>query len=146
MNIEANRLTKDFLWHQIHAGETHNLYKSISGAIQPTTTEYHNITYTITSHLSKTIEKIISKHRSLKYWSQHNRDISNALTDKTVFQNTAKNITKWQRWRLSKWSCGMCGFIKWLERWKYHNNSNLPRCLTDNETVEQVIQCPHQHA
>ena len=70
MNIEANRLTKDFLWHQINAGETHHLYKSISGAIQPTTTEYHNITYTITSNLSKNkIKKRISKHQRLEYWS-----------------------------------------------------------------------------
>ena len=56
MNIEADRPDKDCLWSQIHAGSTHQPHKSISGAIQPTTMEYHNITYNLTSCLSKTIK------------------------------------------------------------------------------------------
>ena len=39
MNIEADRIDKDFLWRQIHAEATYNPYKAISGAIQPTTME-----------------------------------------------------------------------------------------------------------
>ena len=70
MNIEVDRIAKYFLWRQIHAGATNNPHKSISGAIQPTTMEYHNITYTITSNLSKNkIKKRISKHQRLEYWS-----------------------------------------------------------------------------
>ena len=67
MNIEADRLSTDCLWRKIQDGAAHQLHKSISGAIQPTTMEYHNITYTITSNLAKTIKNIISKHWSLKY-------------------------------------------------------------------------------
>ena len=55
MNIEADSPAKDCLWRKIHAGATHHLHKAIYGAIQPITIEYHNITYTITSHLTKTI-------------------------------------------------------------------------------------------
>ena len=57
MNIEAYRLAKYCMWHQIHAGETHHPHKSIPEAIQYITIEYHNITYTITSHFSKTIKR-----------------------------------------------------------------------------------------
>ena len=52
-NIEADRITKDFLWRQIHAGAKNNPHKDISRAIQPTTMEYHNITYTIKSQVKK---------------------------------------------------------------------------------------------
>ena len=41
MNIEADRLSKDCLWRQIHVGATHNTNKSISVSIQPTNIEYH---------------------------------------------------------------------------------------------------------
>ena len=61
MNIEADRLAKDCLWHKIFAGETHHPHKSIPGAIQPTTMEYHNIAYTITSKFPKKNKNIISK-------------------------------------------------------------------------------------
>ena len=81
MNIEADRLTKYYLRRQIRAGATNHPHEAISGDIQPTTMEYHNVPYTITSHLAKTIKKIIFKHRSLNYWSSHNRDIYNELTD-----------------------------------------------------------------
>ena len=37
INIEADRHAEDFLWHQVHEGETHHLHKYISGAIQTTT-------------------------------------------------------------------------------------------------------------
>ena len=57
MNIEADRLAKYCLWYKIHAGATHHPHKAISGAIQTTTMEYHNITYTITSYLAKTIKR-----------------------------------------------------------------------------------------
>ena len=56
MNIEVDRLAKDYLWHQIHAGATHQPHEAIPGAIQPTTMEYHNVPCTITSHLFKTIK------------------------------------------------------------------------------------------
>ena len=81
MNIEAYIPDKDYLWSKIHAESTHHTHKSISGAIWPTNKEYHNITYTITSHLAKIIKIKTSKHRSLKYWWSHNRDIYNVLTD-----------------------------------------------------------------
>ena len=44
MNIEAVRLAKYFMWHQIHAGATSHPHKAISRAIQTTTMEYQNIT------------------------------------------------------------------------------------------------------
>ena len=92
MNIESDRLDKYCMWCQIHAGATYHTHKAIYGYIQPTTMEYHNSTYTITSHLAKTIKNITPNHRSLKYWSSHNRDISNVLIDMSVFQHAAKNI------------------------------------------------------
>ena len=52
-NIDADILTKYCLWRQIYAGGEYQPHKAISVAIQPTTTEYHNTTYTITSHISK---------------------------------------------------------------------------------------------
>ena len=94
MSIEADILAIDYMWCQIHAGAKQQSHKSICGTIQPTNIEYHNITYTITSHLAKNI----SKHRSLKYWSSHNRDISNVITDMSVFQHVAKNLPIWKRW------------------------------------------------
>ena len=97
INIWEDRLAKYWLWSQIHAGATHQPHKDISGAIQPTTMEYHNIIYYNTSHLDKTIKKTTSKHRRLKYWSSHNRDISDVLTVMSVFQRAANNLTIWQQ-------------------------------------------------
>ena len=37
INIEADRLSKYFLWGQIHAGATHQAHTAICGAIQPKT-------------------------------------------------------------------------------------------------------------
>ena len=65
MNIEVYRLAKYCMGRKIHARATHHPHKSISGAFQPTTMEYHNITYTITTYLAKNNKKIISKHWSL---------------------------------------------------------------------------------
>ena len=108
--------------------------------------EYHNSTYTITSHLAKTIKNITPNHRSLKYWSSHNRDISNVLIDMSVFQHAAKNIPIWKQWWMSEWSCCMCGVGKWKERWNGWNHSKCPSWLTDNVTVEHIIHWPHQDA
>ena len=88
MNVEADRRAKDYMWCQIYAGATNQPHESISGDIWPTTMEYHNVPYTITSHFSKKLKKIISKHLILKYWSSHNIEISNELTDMSVFQHT----------------------------------------------------------
>ena len=66
MNIEGDRIAKDWLWHQIHYRETHQTHEAVYGTIEPKTMEYHNGPYTITSHFSKTIKIIISKHQSLK--------------------------------------------------------------------------------
>ena len=118
INIEAYWLAKDYLWRQIHAGATHQTHKAISRAIQPTTMKYQNSTYTITSYLAKTIKNITSKYRSLKYWSSHNRDISNVLTDMPVFQHAATDISIWKQWWMSKHSWFMCGVGKWIEHWK----------------------------
>ena len=52
MNIEIDIIAKDYLWHQIHAGETHKPHGAISVAIQPTTMKYHNVPYTITLNFS----------------------------------------------------------------------------------------------
>ena len=46
MNIEADRLTKYYLRRQIRAGATNHPHEAISGDIQPTTMEYHNVPYT----------------------------------------------------------------------------------------------------
>ena len=40
----------------------------------------------------------------------------------------------------------MCGVGKWLQRWKEQTHSKCPRCLTDNETAEHVVSCPHADA
>ena len=102
MNIEADRLAKYFPGRKIHAGAKNHPHKAIYGAIQPITMEYHNITYTITSNLAKTIKNMISNYRRLNYWSSHNRDISNVLKDMFIFKHTAKNLPVWQRRWLSK--------------------------------------------
>ena len=123
MNKDVDILSKGHLWPQIHAEATHQPHKAIYRDIKTTTMEYHNIKYTITSHLAKTIKNIIYKYRSLKYWSSHNRDIYNVITDISVFQNAAKNLPILKIWWLSKWSCGMCRVGKWLECCKDHNHS-----------------------
>ena len=145
INIEADRISKYYMRCQIYAGETHQPHEAISGYIWPTTMEYHNVPFTITSHLAKTIKKIISKHRILKYWSSHNRDISNELIEVSVFQHAAKNLPIWQQRWLLKWSYSMCGVGKWLKCWKYQNHSKCRRCLIDNKTVDHIIHCPHQY-
>ena len=45
---------------------------------------------------------------------------------------------------MSKWSCGILGVGKFLERWKEQNHSKCPRCLTDDETVDHIIHCWYQ--
>ena len=52
INIETDIIAKDYLWHQIHAGATHQPHGAISVAIQPTTMKYHNVPYTITLKFS----------------------------------------------------------------------------------------------
>ena len=52
MNIEVDRLAKDCLWRQIHAGKKicpTNPYMELSN----TNMKYQNITYAITSNLAK---------------------------------------------------------------------------------------------
>ena len=66
--------------------------------------------------------------------------------DMKVFKHAARNTPLHLRLWLSKWSCGICGVGKWLERWNDQNRSKCPRCLTDNETVEHVVHCQHTDA
>ena len=100
MNIEVYRLAKYCMGRKIHARATHHPHKSISRYIQPRTMDYHNTTYTITSHLVKIFKNMISKHRILKYWSLHNRDIYNVLTNMSIFQYVANNLPILQLWWL----------------------------------------------
>ena len=63
-----------------------------------------------------------------------------------TFIHAANNVPAWQRRWLTKFSYGMCGVGKWLYRWKDQPHTKCPRCLTDNETVEHVVRCPHADA
>ena len=83
----------------------------------------------------------------MNYWKTHGKAfLDQEGFDKELFLHAGRNAPIHQQIWLPKWSCGICGVGKWLERWKDQNHSKCPRCFTDNETVNHVIQCRHPDA
>ena len=108
---------------------------------------YNDKNVTIASKLRKRLKNHIATERILKYWSEHRKEfVLNDNFDQESFLHAGRNITQQHQLWLPKWSCGICGVGKWLERWKEQTHSKCPRCLQDNETVEHVVHCQHEDA
>ena len=66
--------------------------------------------------------------------------------DTEAFYHAGRNIPMNLQLWLPKWSCGICGVGKWLERWKDQIHSKCPGYLQNNETVEHVVHCQYEDA
>ena len=146
LNMVADAYAKAALWsHVATDGQQVNM-SQLQNALPSVTTTYNGKRTTIVSNLRKRLGHHLAHERILQYWHDHGKPVQEETFDTAVFTHAAKNVPlRHQRW-ISKWSCGICGVGKWLERWKDQNHSKCPRCLTDNETVEHVVHCRHDDA
>ena len=142
----ADAYAKVALWRHIeNEGETVELPQLYS-ALPPIKISYLGQNTTIVSNLRKQMTNHIARERILDYWYSQDRPVRHEHFDKDVFLHAGRNAPiNRQRW-LTKWSSGICGVGKWLERRKDQTHSKCPRCLTDNEDVEHVILCRHEDA
>ena len=146
LNMVADAKAKVALWEHITEGNQPTQYTSISNALPALYTKFGQDNTMIVSNLKKRLRHHISTHTILQYWEENNKQVYHENSDMAAFHHAAKNIPlHLQRW-ITKWSCGICGVGKWLERWKEQPHSKCPRCLTNNETVDHVIHCQHQEA
>ena len=146
LNMVADAYAKNALWQHIASNGTVIHMDQLHNAIPSITINYNKHKITIASNLKKRLKNYIAKERILQYWHDHDKPVRHESFDMEVFTHAARNVPLHQQRWLSKWSCGICGVGKWLERWKDQNHSKCPRCLTDNETVEHVIHCQHEDA
>ena len=146
LNMVADAYAKVALWRHIeNDGEVVDL-PQLHSALPPIKISYLEQDTTIVSNLRKRMTDHIARERLLDYWHTQGRPVRHEDFDKEVFIHAGRNVSiHRQRW-LSKWSCGMCGVGKWLERWGDQSHSKCPRCLTDNEDVEHVLLCQHEDA
>ena len=146
LNMVADIYAKISLWRYIEQeGKTFQM-KQLNNAIPAIKVAYGGKDIYIASNLRKRLKLHLSQQRILQYWHDHNKQTMHDEFDVKVFKHAARNTPLHLRLWLSKWSCGICGVGKWLERWKDQNHSKCPRCLTDNETVEHVVHCQHTDA
>ena len=146
LNMVADMYAKVALWRQIEGGGESITLPQLHSALPSIKIESHGIVTNIVSNLKKRLKLHIARERIHEYWHEQGRPVRHEGFDEEVFTHAARNVpVHRQRW-LSKWSCGICGVGKWLERWKDQSHSKCPRCLTDNEDVEHVILCQHEDA
>ena len=146
LNMVADSYAKIALWRNIESNGREQQMEQLHHAIQPITIEYKEYKTTIVSNLRKRLSHHISQQRILHYWKEQGKQVDNDNFDKLAFTHAARNIPIYLQTWITKWSSGICGVGKWLERWKDQPHSKCPRCLTDNETVEHVIHCQHEDA
>ena len=142
----ADSYAKIALWRHIDSNAGTIQMEQLRFAIQPITINYNGTTTTIVSNLRKRLKHHIAQQRSLQYWDEQGKQVAHEDFDKVAFTHAARNIPLHLQTWITKWSCGICGVGKWLERWKDQNHSKCPRCLTDNETVDHVVRCQHEDA
>jgi len=148
LNILADAYAKMALWKLINNYDGHVLnIDQIKNAIPAIRVDYSGKETYIVSNLRKRLKNHIAQERILNYWKTHGKAfLDQEGFDKELFLHAGRNAPIHQQIWLPKWSCGICGVGKWLERWKDQNHSKCPRCFTDNETVNHVIQCRHPDA
>ena len=147
LNIDADRFAKNRLQQAILNHDQPIHPTAINQSIPVIHfNHYNNNRYANTyiySHVAKTLKHLIAQASSIKYWVSQRKDINHRFVHKESFLHAARNVPLWQRRWLSKWSSGICGVGKWLQRWKDQPHSKCLRCQTNNETVSHVIHCPH---
>ena len=146
LNMVADAYAKVALWRKIENDLLTPNMTQISKAIAPLYISYSGTKTMIASNLKKRLSHHIAQQQTIQYWKQHNKPIQDNQFDMEVFTHAARNVPLYQQRWLTKWTCGICGVGKWLERWKEQSHSKCPRCLTDNETVDHVILCQHDSA
>lgn len=146
LNMEVDLHAKAKLWDHIGHGNERILLTPISKSLAPISISHGGVTRIIPSHLKKQLRKFIARQTMLEYWQIHEKQVRNEDVDMEVFHHAARNLSPYRRRWLTKWSTGICGVGKWLQRWKEQPHSNCPLCLTTNETVEHVLHCPHESA
>ena len=83
----------------------------------------------------------------MKYWKGNDKDhVVHENFDREAFMHAGRNIPNHYQIWIPKWSCGIYGVGKWLERGKEQTHSKCPRCLTANEKADYVIHCQHKDA
>jgi hypothetical protein len=95
---------------------------------------------TLTLHLQTSIIR--------KYWIKKRKfsQLSETFIDWEASKKSRLGIDRSRQKWLSKWMTGFCGVGIMLQRYKHQRHSKCPRCLSDNETVHHVLQCPNLEA
>ena len=101
----------------------------------------------ICSNLLHTLQEILQQDDARQYWvRKKNLEGIKHLVDwemrKKSLQNIPLHLSQWY----SKFSSGFCGTGRMLQRNKYQDHSNCPRCNKPNEGTTHVIQCQHELA
>ena len=144
-NTVADREAKDKLTEISNQPEWHNFrpplppYTRVSVSHQ----DEQGSQVHIGSHLSTTCLNGITSSKIRSYWQRQlfYTEQSKTSVDWAVAQRSSSLITlSRQRW-LSKWTTGICGVGKWLQRWKWQEHSDCPRCGQQNEDVQHVLLC-----
>ena len=118
LNMVADSYAKIALWRHIEINGGTQHMNQLQYALQPITINYKGNKTTIVSNLRKRLTNHIAQQRILHYWSEQGKQVAHEEFDKTAFMHAAKNIPiQLQIW-ITKWSSGICGVGKWLERWK----------------------------
>ena len=98
----------------------------------------------ITSQAAPTIRHAVFAPAMRQYLDS--RDLLSAeafdLVDWQAIRRASENSPPLFRLWASKNACGQCGVGKWMERWKYWDDSRCPLCLHPEETARHVPICP----
>jgi hypothetical protein len=107
-----------------------------------------NSSIKISSCLTKTLTTKIQTQAIRQYWKKKSKfsDHNESQIDWITSQKSRKGLPTYrQRW-LSKWMTGFCGTGKMLKIYRFQKHSKCPRCQTDNENTNHVLQCNHSEA
>ena len=97
----------------------------------------------VVSKLSKTCTDSILSINIRKYWQQKRffTEHSKSSIDWLVARRSSSCLPLYKQVWLSKWTTGICGVGKWLQRWKWQPHSDCPRCGQPDEDVTHVLLC-----
>ena len=102
----------------------------------------------IASHLQKTLTKRVGSTIIRDYWIKKKKftPYTERWVDWKILHKSINGLNRnRQQWH-SKWLSGFCGVGVMMQLYQSHYHSKCPRCLSDRENVNHVMQCPHPKA
>ena len=151
LNVKADILAKERMHEETYGKSEGDIYR-----IQYTTSQKCRVgwkdrqrrEHSITSHLQKTLTTDIGSTLIRDYWIKKKKftPYTERWIDWENMHKSSNGLKKNRKQWHSKWLTGFCGVGIMMQVYQSQYHTKCPRCLSDKESVNHVMQCPHPTA